>query len=53
MTTGIIRRMDELGRIVIPGAVREALKIEENTPLVIQYNSNDEIVIRKYHKSFE
>lgn len=53
MDSGIIRRVDELGRIVIPRAVREALKIEENTPLVIQYNSNDEIVIRKYRKSFE
>lgn len=52
-STGIIRRIDELGRVVIPKAIREALKIEENTPLEIQYNRHGEIIIRKYRKSFE
>ena len=50
---GIIRRVDEHGRVVLPKAVREALKIEENTPLVIQYNQNGEIILSKYRKSFE
>ena len=52
-STGIIRRVDENGRVVIPKAIREALKIEENTPLVIQYNQNGEIILSKYCKSFE
>lgn len=52
-SAGIIRRVDEYGRVVIPKAVREALKIEENTPLVIQYNHNGEIILSKYNKSFE
>ena len=30
-SAGIIRRVDEYGRVVLPKAVREALKIEENT----------------------
>ena len=51
--TGIIRRVDENGRVVIPKAIREALKIEENTPLEIQYNRNGEIILSKYHRSFE
>lgn len=51
--TGIIRRVDEHGRVVIPKVVREVLKIEENTPLEIQYNRNGEIILRKCHKSFE
>ena len=51
--TGIIRRVDENGRVVIPKAIREALKIEENTPLEIQYNRNGEIILSKYCKSFE
>ena len=51
--TGIIRRVDELGRVVIPKAIREALKIEENTPLEIQYNHDGKIILSKYCKSFE
>lgn len=52
-STGIIRRIDELGRIVIPKNIRSALKIDENDPLEIQYNNNGEIILRKYRKSFE
>lgn len=52
-SAGIIRRVDEYGRVVLPKAIREALKIEENTPLVIQYNQNGEIILSKYCKSFE
>lgn len=52
-STGIIRRVDELSRVVIPKVVREALKIEENTPLEFQYIRNGEIIIRKYCRSFE
>lgn len=52
-STGIIRRIDELGRVVIPKNIRSALKIEENTPLEFRYIRNGEIIIRKYGKSFE
>lgn len=51
--TGIIRRVDNIGRVVIPKAIREALNIVENTPLEIHYNRNGEIILRKYSKSFE
>ena len=51
--TGIIRRVDELGRVVIPKAIREALNIIENTPLEIQYDRNGKIILSKYSKSFE
>ena len=52
-STGIIRRVDELGRVVIPKAIREVLNIIENTPLEIQYDRNGKIILSKYCKSFE
>ena len=51
--SGIIRRVDELGRVVIPKAIREVLNIIENTPLEIQYDRNGRIILSKYCKSFE
>ena len=33
--TGIVRRMDELGRVVIPKDIRNSCKLEENVPLEI------------------
>ena len=50
---GIIRRVDELGRVAIPKAIREVLNIIENTPLEIQYDRNGKIILSKYYKSFE
>lgn len=52
-STGIIRRVDELGRVVIPKAIREALNIIENTPLEFQYIRDGKIILSKYCKSFE
>ena len=46
--TGIIRRMDELGRVVIPKEVRNALRLEDNMPLEIFTEDNDKIIFRKY-----
>lgn len=47
--TGIIRRIDELGRIVIPREIRGTLHISEGDPLEIFIASADqEIVLRKY-----
>lgn len=46
-TTGIIRRVDYLGRIVIPKSVRKELKIKEDEPMEIFIDGND-VVFRKY-----
>ena len=45
-STGIIRRLDELGRIVIPKEMRDKLDISVGTPLEIHVEG-DTIVIRK------
>lgn len=46
--TGIVRRIDELGRIVIPKELRRVLRITTGTPLEIKSNSEGEIVLTKY-----
>ena len=46
-STGIVRKVDELGRVVIPIELRRTLKIEEKDSLEI-YVDNDRIVLRKY-----
>ena len=52
MANGIIRRIDDLGRIVIPKILRSDMHIDEGDPMEI-YLRNGEIIIRKYKKSFE
>ena len=47
MDRGIVRRIDELGRLVIPKELRKTLRIKEGDPLEI-YASKDEIVLKKY-----
>ena len=47
-STGIIRNIDELGRIVIPKEIRKKLKITEGTPLEI-YQDGESLVLKKYH----
>lgn len=44
---GIIRKVDELGRIVIPKETRKAFKLEEGTPLEI-FVEKEKIILRKY-----
>ncbi len=44
---GIVRKVDELGRIVLPMEIRRIMGIAERDALVISLNEN-EIVIRKY-----
>ena len=53
-TTGIIRRVDDFGRIGLPLEIRRNLKIHEGDALelITNYN-NTEIVIRPYKKSWE
>lgn len=46
-TTGIIRRIDELGRIVIPKEIRKSLRIKEGESLEILIN-NEDIILKKY-----
>ncbi|MBP2644231.1 MAG: abrB 1 [Firmicutes bacterium] len=45
--TGIVRRVDELGRVVIPIELRRTFGIEEKDGLEI-YTDNDRIILRKY-----
>lgn len=52
MTNSIIRSVDELGRIAIPKSLRSDMHISEGDPMEIYFH-NGEIIIRKYHKSFE
>lgn len=46
--TGVVRRIDELGRIVIPKEIRRTLKIREGTPLEIYSGENGELLLKKY-----
>ena len=45
--TGIVRRIDELGRVVIPKEIRRTLRIKDGDPLEIFTNS-DELMLKKY-----
>ena len=46
--TGIIRRIDELGRIVVPKEIRKNLRIKEGENLEIFVDSEDNIVLKKH-----
>lgn len=46
-STGIVRKVDELGRIVLPSELRKSLGIDVRDPLEI-FTSNDKIVLKKY-----
>lgn len=46
-STGIIRKVDELGRVVLPIELRRTLDIAERDELEI-YVENDNIILRKY-----
>jgi AbrB family transcriptional regulator (stage V sporulation protein T) len=46
--TGIVRRIDDLGRIVIPKEIRRTLRIREGDPLEIYTGSTGEIILKKY-----
>lgn len=47
ITTGIIRRVDDLGRIVIPKELRRRLEIKDGAPMEFFVDGKD-IIIRKY-----
>lgn len=46
--TGIVRRMDDLGRVAIPREIRNTLNIEWGEPLEI-FTDEDCIILKKYH----
>lgn len=46
--TGIVRRIDDLGRIVIPKEIRRTLRIREGDPLEIYTDANGEVIFKKY-----
>ena len=46
--TGIIRRIDDLGRIVIPKEIRKQLKITEGENMEIFIDDNEHIILKKY-----
>ncbi len=46
--TGIVRRIDDLGRIVIPKEIRRTLRIRESDPMEIFTDREGEIVLKKY-----
>lgn len=50
--TGIVRCMDNLGRVAIPKEIRRALAIREGDALEI-YTTNDGVVFRKYAQPTE
>ena len=46
--TGVVRRIDDLGRIVIPKEIRKTLRIKEGDPLEIFTDKDGEIILKKY-----
>lgn len=46
--TGIVRRIDDLGRVVIPKEIRRTLRIREGDPLEIFTDRNGEVILKKY-----
>jgi len=48
-STGVVRRIDELGRIVLPKEIRRNFGIDERDPVEI-YVEEDKIVLKKYNE---
>lgn len=46
--TGIVRRIDDLGRVVIPKEIRRTLRIREGDPLEIYTDKDGEVIFKKY-----
>ena len=46
--TGVVRRIDDLGRVVIPKEIRRTLHIREGDPLEIFTDKNGEVILKKY-----
>lgn len=46
--TGVVRRIDDLGRVVVPKEIRRTLRIKEGDPLEIFTEKEGEIILKKY-----
>ena len=46
--TGIVRRIDDLGRVVIPKEIRRTMRIREGDPLEIFTDKDGEVIFKKY-----
>ena len=46
--TGIVRRIDDLGRVVIPKEIRRTMRIREGDPLEIFTDREGEVILKKY-----
>ena len=49
-STGIVRCLDELGRIMLPKELRDTMEIPQNTPFAI-FVEGEDIILRKYGRS--
>ncbi len=47
--TGMVRKIDELGRVVIPKEIRNVLRLNVGMQLEIYINENSELVLKKFH----
>lgn len=47
-TTGMVRRIDELGRVVIPKEIRKTMRIKEGEEMEISVNGEDTLILKKY-----
>lgn len=47
-STGIVRRIDEMGRVVIPKEIRKTLRINNNDSIEIYVEGEDKIILKKY-----
>lgn len=50
-STGIVRRVDDLGRIVIPREIRRAIGVREGDPMEVFVSKNNDVILRKYVNS--
>ena len=51
--TGIVRRIDDLGRVIIPKELRKQLKIVEGEPLEILIDENNDIVLSRRNNRYK
>lgn len=51
LSTGYVRRLDDLGRIVIPRDIRETMLLEESDAMEIFIDKNDNSIILKRYES--
>lgn len=48
--TGIVRKVDELGRVVLPKELRDVFNIQEGTPLEVYVGEEGQIILKKYKR---